>query len=124
MGVIFTRGSSFSCIVITYSKSQDQPGKIANPARGHLNRENEYFPVRVRVWSRETGFWVPSGVGLLISILRLNLVLLTGFLPSSAAASIYLFTTAIRHRVSPEFIGSRNCVPMAFTAESLLAQGQ
>ena len=43
-------------------------------------------------------------------------------LPSSAAASIY--ETAIRHRVSPEFIGSRNCVPMAFTAESPPAQGQ
>ena len=26
----------------------DQPGKLANPARGQLNRENEYFPVRVR----------------------------------------------------------------------------
>ena len=25
--------------------------------------------------------------------------------------------TAIRHRVSPECIGSRKCVPMAFTAE-------
>ena len=34
----------------TYSKSMDQPGKVANanPARGQLNRENEYFPVRVR----------------------------------------------------------------------------
>ena len=31
----------------TYSKSKDQPGKVANPARGQLNRENEYFPVRV-----------------------------------------------------------------------------
>ena len=51
--------------------------------------------------------------------------LLMGFLPSSAAASIYyLFKTAIRHRVSPEFIGSRKCVPMAFTAESPPAQGQ
>ena len=30
----------------------------------------------------------------------------------------------IRHRVSPVFIGSRNCVPMAFTAESPLAQDQ
>ena len=29
-------------------KSVDQPGKVANPARGQLNRENEYFPVRVR----------------------------------------------------------------------------
>ena len=33
---------------ITYSKSIDQPGKDANPARGQLNRENEYFPVSVR----------------------------------------------------------------------------
>ena len=41
----------------------------------------------------------------------------------SAAASIYLFKTAIRHRVSPEFIGSSKYVPMAFTAESPLAQG-
>ena len=32
----------------TYSKSMDQSGKVANPARGHLNRENECFPVRVR----------------------------------------------------------------------------
>ena len=23
----------------------DQPGKVANPARGQLNRENEYSPV-------------------------------------------------------------------------------
>ena len=30
-----------------YSKSMDQPGKVANPARGQLNRENEYFPVHV-----------------------------------------------------------------------------
>ena len=33
---------------ITYSKSMGRPGKVANPARGKLNRENEYFPVRVR----------------------------------------------------------------------------
>ena len=32
----------------TYSKSRDQPGKVANPVRGQLKRENEYFPVRVR----------------------------------------------------------------------------
>ena len=35
-------------MVITYSKSMDQPGKVDNPALGQLNRENEYFPVRVR----------------------------------------------------------------------------
>ena len=32
----------------TYSKSMDQPGKVASPARGQLNRKNENFPVRVR----------------------------------------------------------------------------
>ena len=36
----------------------------------------------------------------------------------TAAASISLFKTAIRHWAIPEFIGSRNSVPMAFTAES------
>ena len=35
-------------MVITYSKSMDQPGKVANPARGQLNRENEHSPVPVR----------------------------------------------------------------------------
>ena len=33
----------------TYSKSMHQPDKVANPARGQLNRENKYFPVSVRV---------------------------------------------------------------------------
>ena len=37
-------------MVITYSKGKDQPGKVANPARGQLNRESEYFPVRVRAY--------------------------------------------------------------------------
>ena len=31
-----------------YSKSMDQPGKVANPARGQLNRENGFFSVPVR----------------------------------------------------------------------------
>ena len=45
----------------TYSsKSMDQPGKVASPARGQLNRKNEYLPVRVlRIWPRETGSAVP-----------------------------------------------------------------
>ena len=76
----------------TYSKGKDQPGKVVYPGRGQLTGENEYFPCprsRLRIWSRETGSAVPSRVSLLISILRINLVL-TGFLPSSAAASSYL----------------------------------
>ena len=56
----------------TYSKSMDQLGKVANPARGQLNRENEYFPCPrscLRIWSRETVSAVPSRVSMLISIL-------------------------------------------------------
>ena len=39
----------YVCMVITYSKSKDQPGKVTNRARGQLNREQkEYFRVPVR----------------------------------------------------------------------------
>ena len=93
----------------------DQPGKVANPARGQLNRENN-IPlspcVPENLVSRD-GFSPP--------VPRQPAYFHTqaesrAFLPSSVAASIY--ETAIRHRVSPELIGSRNCVSMAFTAES------
>ena len=69
-----------------------QPGKVANPARGQLNRENEYIPCprsRLRIWSRKTGSAVLSRVSLLISILRLNLVLTYGIPPEFPAASIF-----------------------------------
>ena len=36
------------CMVITYGKGKDQPGKVANPARGQPNKENDFFPVPVR----------------------------------------------------------------------------
>ena len=32
----------------TYIKSMDQPGMVANPARGQLNKKKSYFTVRVR----------------------------------------------------------------------------
>ena len=51
------------------------------------------------------GSAVPSRVSLLISILRLNLVLTYGIPPAFRGGVHY--ETAIRHRVSPEFIGSR-----------------
>ena len=36
----------YVCMAITYGKINDQSGKVANPARGHLNWENEFslFP--------------------------------------------------------------------------------
>ena len=48
MGLSIPLADGQACMVITYSKSKDQPGKVANPARGQLNRENDYFPVPVR----------------------------------------------------------------------------
>ena len=77
---------------------------------------NRIFPCpcsRLRIWSRETGSANPSLVSLLISILRLNLVL-TGFLPISAAASIYLFkppyTIGLIPSLSGHTIGYRWCL--------------
>ena len=106
----------------------DQPGKVASPARDQLNIKNGNFPCPrscLRIWSRETGSVVSSHVSLLIPILEAEsgAYLLTGFLPSCATASIYSFITAIRHRVSLEYIGSRNCVPMAFTARESAGTG-
>ena len=43
----FLKSTRYVCMVITYSKSMDRPGKVANPTRGQLKRENEYCPVRV-----------------------------------------------------------------------------
>ena len=73
----------------------DQPGKVANPARGQLTREmnislSAFAPENLV--SRDGFSAVPSCVSLLISILKLNLVLTYGIPPeSSATASIYLF---------------------------------
>ena len=56
------------------SKGKDQPGKVANPARGQLliaEQRKLIIPCprsRLRIWSRETGSAVPSRVSLLISI--------------------------------------------------------
>ena len=92
----------------TYSKNMDRPGKVASPARGQLNRKNEYFPVRVRAWefglARRVRQFRPASACSSPYSGRIW-CLLTGFLPSSAAASIYSFITAIRHRVSPDLSG-------------------
>ena len=32
------------CMVITFRKGKDQPGKVANPAHGQLNRESLFAP--------------------------------------------------------------------------------
>ena len=83
-------------MVIIYNKSMDQPGKVASPACGQLNKKNEYFEVFpcprscLRIWSRETDSAVQSRVSLLISILRLNLVLTYG-IPPEFRGGVHLF---------------------------------
>ena len=110
----------------TYSKSMDQPGKVANPTRGQLNKKMNIPCPRscLGIWSRETGSAVPSRVNLLIPTPRLNLVLTYG-IPPEFRGGVHLFILN-RHTPSGQsrVIGSRNCVPMAFTAESPPARGQ
>ena len=65
----------------------DQPGKVANPARGQLNRENKYFPVRVR--AREF---------VLARRVRQSL-------PASARSSLYSAESGASYGVPPEFSG-------------------
>ena len=98
----------------------DQPGKVANPARGQLNRENN-IPLPENLVSRD-GFSrpVPRQPAHLDTQVESGAYLRD----SSRVPRRRPYETAIRHRVSPEFIGSRNCVPMAFTAENPPAQGQ
>ena len=43
----------YVCMIITHSKGKDQPGKVANPARGQLNTENEYFNISLSPFAPE-----------------------------------------------------------------------
>ena len=43
-----TRLSLLCYMVIAHGKVKDQPGRVADPARGQLDMENKYFPVRIR----------------------------------------------------------------------------
>ena len=42
------QGLNYACMVITSIKGKDQPVKVANPARGQLNREIKLLTVPVR----------------------------------------------------------------------------
>ena len=106
---------------------KDKPGKVANPARGQLNRETNIsltpFATENLVSRDGFGSPVPRQPVHSQNIVKLNLVLTHGIPPDFRGGVHLIICTAIRHRVSPEFIESRNCVPMVFTAESPLAQG-
>ena len=113
--------------VITYSKSMINRVRLAIliviSSTGKIDIFLSAFAPENLV--SETGSAVPSRVSLLISILiRLNLMLTYGTIPQFRGRVHLFISTAIRQRVSPEFIGSRNCVSMAFAAESPPTQSQ
>ena len=62
-------------------QSMDQPGKVANPAGGQLNREIEYFPVPVRAGE--------FGLARQVRSSRPASACSFSILPLSAAATIY-----------------------------------
>ena len=104
-----------------FKADMDKPGKVADPAHGQLKKKNGRFLFAPELVITRDGFGrpVPSRVSLL-------------FLRTQAEPSRYsrgssrfprrrpLIYTTEHHRVSPEFIGSRNFVPLAFTTESIV----
>ena len=98
---------------------------VANPARGQLNKEKSCFVYprsHLRVWFRDDiGSAVPSLVGPLILHTQ---TFRYGLFQLSVTVSIYVYRPNRHCRVRPEFICSRICAPMAFTAESPPTQGQ
>ena len=81
-------------MVTTYSKSMDQPSKVANPARGQLTGKINVSlsPFTPKNLVARDGFGSP--VPRQPTYLRIQAesgAFFTGFLPISAAASIYLF---------------------------------
>ena len=107
------------CMVITNGKLWINRVWSAEQEKGILPCPRS----RLRIWSRETGSAVPSRVSLLI----LHVQAQSG--PYSRDSSRFprrcrFIDTANRHRVSPEIITSRSCVPMAFTAERSAAKGR
>ena len=74
-------------------QSMDEPVKVANPAPGQVNRENEYSPVPVRAWkfglARRVQQSRPASA-CSFSILTLNLVLTHG-IPPDFRGGVHLF---------------------------------
>ena len=104
-----------------FQQSMDQPGMVANPVRGELNSENNFslslFALEKLASRDRFGRPVPRQPPQVESgAYSRDSSRLTRRCP-------HIYTTN-RHRVSPEFIGARSCVPIAFTTESPPAQGQ
>ena len=78
-------------VITYYSKCMDQPGKVADPARDQLNRENCISLSAPENLASRDGFGRSvSRVSLLLSILWLNLVL-TYEIPPDFLGGVHLF---------------------------------
>ena len=109
------------CMVSTFSRVWINLEK--NPARRQLNREKKH--VSLSPFVPENLVQVrPSHLApaYSFSTLRLNLGLTHG-IPHDFRDGAHIYRQPPLD-VSPKFIGSRNHVPITFTAESPLAQGQ
>ena len=109
-------------------KSSEMLHIYSQPCSWSAQQGKLIFPCprsRRRIWSRETGSAAPSRVSLLIlhTQAESGACLRDSSRVPWRRPFIYI-KNATRHRVSPEFIGPRKCVPMAFTAESPPAQRQ
>ena len=116
----------YACVVITHSRVQINRVRLPILFMVSWTGKKILFPVRAWEFGFARQVWLSRFVsGCSFSILTLNLVLTHGFPPGvHGGVHIFLLASTTHHRVSPEFMGWRNCVPMAVTAESPLAQGQ
>ena len=106
----------------------DQPGKVGNPARGQLNKE-ENGDFRVPVRASESGFArrVRSSrpaSACSFSTLRLNPVLTHGVSPDFRGGVSLIYTAIHTPSGQPRVYRATQFRTMAFTAKSPLAQGQ
>ena len=90
-----------------FQQSMDPPGILVNHARHRLNKDKVFC-------------LSPFGLGLAVPPRVSPLILHTR--AESGAYSRDFSRFPRRRRASPEFIESRNCVPMAFTGERPPAQ--
>ena len=86
-------------ITVTPSKSKDQSGKVANPARGQPNRENYFFPVFCPSpfapenecdFARRVRQSHPASACSSQYLLRLDLVLTYGRIPPEFRGGVHL----------------------------------
>ena len=97
----------------------DQPGRVANPYRGQLNRENKYFRVRVRALEFESrkkdkfGSPAPRQPAHLHTQAEYGAYLRDSSRVPRRRLFIYLKPPYAIGSASPEFIESRNKLKVA-----------